>query len=285
MKNYDDLQYDVNYEDENSFPTFFSKIRAEYLKFLSKIYILTMLLIITYIAHQFLIDLYNQIYLKIVLIQIITWILFFVYLIIHFFLLSYTKFCPTIIKFLKKELRYLGFKTQRKFKTDINFFVFICFSVIILIFINIGFFPSSSYFTTSFIMRFIIIYMILGISIPILRGVLHNKLIVKLRRPYFIQLEIQIKLIKRKEIESQMVRIYMTSSKLSLKSDMDGFNLHKEISEKKWLPKKGRFTFPASLYSRHLHFREYSTPINFKEHFLNLISAIREWDLRNEHKI
>ena len=285
MKNYDDLQYDVNYEDENSIPTFFSKIKAEYLKSLSKVYILTMLLIIAYIAHQFLISLHNQIYLKIALIQIITWILFSVYLIIHFFRLSYTKFCPKLIKFFKKELHFLGFKTQRKFKTGINFFVFTFFSVIILIFINIGFYLSSSYFITSLIIRLIIIYMILGISIPILRGVLHDKLIVKLREPYFIQLEIQIKLIKRKEIESQMVRIYMTSNKLGLKSDQDRFNLHKEISAKKWLPRKGRFTFPTFLYSPHLYLREYSTPINFKEHFLNLVSAIREWDINYEHKI
>jgi len=285
MKNYDDLQYDVNYEGENSIPTFFNKIKAEYLKNLSKVYILTMLLIITYIAHQFLIGLYNQIYLKIVLIQIITWILFSVYLIIYFFLLSYTKFCPTLIKFLKKELRFLGFKTQRKFKTNANFFIFIFFTVIILIFINIGFYLSSSYFTTSLILRLIIIYMILGISIPILRGVLHDKLIVKLRKPYFIQLEIQIKLIKRKENESQMVRVYMSSNKLGLKSDPDEFNLHKEISEKKWLPRKGRFTFPTFLYNLYLYLREYSTPINFKEHFLNLVSAIREWDINYEHKI
>ena len=125
--------------------------------------------------------------------------------------------------------------------------------------------------------------MILGISIPILRGVLHDNLIVELRRPYFIQLEIQIKLIKRKEIESQMVRIYMTSNKLGSKSDQKGFNLHEEISEKKWLPRKGRFAFPTFLYSPHLYFREYSTPINFKEHFLNLVSAIREWDITIDH--
>ena len=100
MKNYEDQEYDLNYEDENSIPMFFSKIKVEYLKYLSKVYVLTMVLIITYIAHQFLIDLYNQIYLKLALIQIITWILFSAYLITHFFLLSNSKFCPTLIKFL-----------------------------------------------------------------------------------------------------------------------------------------------------------------------------------------
>ncbi|MFX1573690.1 MAG: hypothetical protein ACFFB0_13150 [Promethearchaeota archaeon] len=285
MKNYDKPQYDANYEEEYSIPPFFSKVKAEYLNTLSKVYIMIILLIILYLMHQFLISLYTQIYLKMVLNQILTWSFFFIYIVLHSFLLSHTKFCPTLLKYLKKELNYLGFKAQRKFKADFNFLVFVILSIIFLIFINFGFYLSSNYYTTSLIIRLVIIYMILGISIPILRGLFHDTLIVIFRKSYYIKLEIQIKLIKRKEIESQMVRIYMVSNKLSLKSDPDGFNLYKEISEKRWLPRKGRFTLPSSLYNPNLYLREYSTPINFKEHFLNLVSAIREWDLNYKSNI
>ena len=217
--------------------------------------------------------------------QIVAWILFFLFLLLQFTNLTYIRFSPTLIEFLKRELYNLGFEIHRKYKIGIEFLLFNSFSITFFIFINIGIYFSINYLATSLLVRLFIIYMILGISIPILRGVLHDKLIVQLRKPYFIQLEIQIKLIKRKEIESQMVRIYMTSNKLGLKSDQNGFNLHKEISEKKWLPRKGRFTFPTFLYNPYLYLREYSTPINFKEHFLNLVSAIREWDINYEHKI
>ncbi len=281
MKESNDLQSDLDIEMGESIPEFFNKIKAEYLKRSYLVYFLIAMLIFTYLAHQFLIDLYNQIYLQITLVQIVSWIMFISYLFIHFFLLSYTKFSPTLVKFLTEDLHFLGFKVQRKYKKGFDFLIFNSFSVLIFIFISIGFSISPDYFITSLLIRLIITYMILAISIPLLRGLLHDKLIVKLRHPYFIQLEIQIKLLKRKENESQMVRIYMTSIKLGLKSDQVLLKQYKEISEKKWLPQEGRYKLFRFLSRSHLYFHEFSNPINFKEHFLNLVSAIREWDTKN----
>ncbi|MFW9969110.1 MAG: hypothetical protein ACFFDF_02840 [Candidatus Odinarchaeota archaeon] len=283
MKNYNNIQSDLNYEDENSITSFFSQIKTEYLKSLSKVYILLMILIITYILHQILIDLYEQIELRNILMQIVTSIFFSAYLFFQYFLLSFTRFSPTLIGFLRKELDFLGFKPLRKFKLGFNFAVFIFASILILIFINIELFFSANNFVTSLIIRLIIIYMIIGVSFPIVRGILHDRLVVKLRDSYSIQLEMQIKLIKRKEIESQMVRIYMTSNKLGHKSNQDEYDLHKLISEQKWLPRKGKFNFKNLIYNSPLYLREYSTPLNFKEHFLNLASAIREWDIKKNN--
>ncbi|MFX1504468.1 MAG: hypothetical protein ACFFDH_26155, partial [Promethearchaeota archaeon] len=284
MKNYNKLQSDLNYEDENSITSIYSEIKTEYLKALSKIYILITILIITYIIHQILIDLYEQIELRNFLMQVATSVFFSIYLFIHFFLLSFIKFSPTLIGFLKKELDFLGFKSLRKFKLGFNNTAFGFVSIIILIFINIGLFFSVNNFVISLIIRSVIVYMILGISIPLVRGVFHDRMVIKLRNSYSIQLEIQIKLIKRREIESQMVRIYMTSNKLGHRSNQDEYDLYKLISEQKWLPRKGKIKFQAFISKSNLHLREYSTPINFKEHFLNLVSAIREWDIKKKNR-
>jgi len=217
--------------------------------------------------------------------QIVAWLLFLIYLSIHFFQLTTFKFSPTIVNFLNRELNNMDFEIHKKYKTGLSFFLFNSFTVIIFIFINLVVILSNDYFITSLIIRLIIVYIFSSITIPILRGVFHDKFLVKLKTPYFVQINFQFKLIKHVKVESQMIRIYMTSNKLGLKSEQHGFNIYKEISEKRWLPRKGKIFFPIFQSSPYLRFHEYSTPINFKEHFLNIVSAIREWDLKNKNRI
>ena len=228
---------------------------------------------------------YEQTIAKYIFDQIVFWILFFLFLSTHFLLLSYTRFSPTLVKFLKRELQILGFKMLRKYKIGLSFFLFNGFFIIFLM--NIGISYSIDYVVTSLNIRLLLIFIFLSIAIPIVRGILHDKFIIKLKSPYFVRLDLQCKLIKRKEVESQMIRIYMTSNKLWPKSIDSGFKIHKEISEKRWLPRKGRFTFSTNHLGLYLYFHEYSTPINFKEHFLNIVSAIREWDttIKNHYEI
>lgn len=209
---------------------------------------------------------------------LVMWILISLNFLIHFFHLSYRKFSPTLILFLKRELRNLGFEIQHKYKTGLFFFLFNSFSVIILVIVNIGIYYSTNDLATLLIRRLFVIYIFSSITIPILRGILHDKFLINLKTPYFVQITFQFKLIKHKEVESQMIRIYMTSNKICSKSNQPGFNLHKEISERRWLPRKRSLIFRTLYLSPNLYFHEYSTPINFKEHFLNIVSAVREWD-------
>lgn len=225
---------------------------------------------------------YEQNFAKYLSDQIVFWVLFFLFLSTHFLLLSYTRFSPTLVKFLKTELQILGFKMLRKYKAGLGFFLFNGFFIIFLI--NIGISFSLDYVVTSLNIRLLLIFIFLSITIPILRGILHEKFIIKLRAPYFVRLDLQYKLIKRKEVESHMVRIYMTSNKLWSKSSDSGTKIHREISEKRWLPRKGKFTFSTYRLGLYLYFHEYSTLINFKENFLNIVSAIREWDIEIKDK-
>ena len=277
------LDSENNYLDTN----FFTIIKAEYLKNLFKIYFLVITLIVLYIIYQLIMIPYEQASAKYLPDQIVFWFLFFLYLLIHFFLLSYKRFSPTLVNFLKKELHNLGFEMLKKYKTGLSFLFFNSFSIIFLIIMNIGISYFPGYEVISLNIRLLLIYMFSSITIPILRGKLHDKFVIKLKSPYYVRFDLKCILIKRREVESHMIRIYMTSNKLDSKSDESGFNFHKEISEKRWLPRKGRFTFRAYHLDSNLYFHEYSTPINFKEHLLNIVSAMREWDttIKNYKKI
>jgi len=128
-------------------------------------------------------------------------------------------------------------------------------------------------------MRLLIVYIFAGITIPVLRGRLHDIFLVNLRNSYFVQIKLQLKLIKHKEVESQMVKIFMTSNKLSLRGDQSRHALYNKISEKRWLQRKDTRILPRFASKNYLFFYEYATLINFKEQILNIVSAIREWDL------
>jgi len=220
--------------------------------------------------------------LRLFLDQIVTWFFFIIYLSIHFFQITTIKFSPTLVNFLNRELNDMSFEIHRKYKTGLSFFLFNSFTVVIVIFINLVFILSNDYFITSLIIRLILVYIFSSITIPILRGVFHDKFLVTLKTPYFVQIDFQFKFLKHIEVESNMIRIYLTSNKLGLKSEKRGFNFYKEISEKRWLPQKGKIIFQIFQLNPYLYFHESSTPINFKEHFLNIVSAIREWDMKNK---
>ena len=128
-------------------------------------------------------------------------------------------------------------------------------------------------------MRLLIVFIFTGITIPVLRGRLHDIFLVNLRNSYFVQIELQLKLIKHREVEAQMVKIFMTSNKLGPKIDQSGNALYNKISEKRWLQRKDTKIFPRLIYRKYLFFHEYASLINFKEQILNIVSAIREWDI------
>ena len=283
MNDLKDDHHELNLESNDQGSNFFDIIKTEYLKNLLKVYFLVIILIGLYTIYQLFMIPYEQTLTKYLSDQIVFWFLFSLFLLVHFFLLSYNRFSATLVKFLKKELHVLGFEMEGKYKTGLSFFLFNCFSIIFLM--NIGISYSLDYVVTSLNIRLLLIYIFLSITIPILRGVLHDKFIIKLKSPYYIRIDLQCKLIKRKEVESHMIKIYMTSNKLCSKSNDSGFKIHKEISEKRWLPRKGKFTSSPYRLGLYLYFHEYSTPINFKENFLNIVSAIREWDTAiKDHK-
>lgn len=280
MKISEDKYYELEFENEDNNSKFFSLIKKEYINRLYSIVFWLIALLFLYFIYHILSFRYLITNVRVFFNQFVAGIFFFSFLLIHFLQLSNYKFSPKIVNFLYKELKNLDFEIQRKYKKGLGFFVFNGFTIIIFIIFNMVVSLSADYFISSLNVRFIIAFIFLSISIPPIRGVLHDKFIVKLKNSYFVQIDLQFKLIKHMEIESQMIRFYMTSNKLGSRSNHYELNLYKEISERRWLPKRGKGFFPTFQLSQYLHFQEYSAPINFKEHFLNLVSAIREWDIK-----
>ena len=270
---------EIDFENNENTTQFFTLIKTEYLKNLYKTYFWLIILVIIYVVYQFLTTPFNQTITIFIADQIITCVLFSLYLLIHFFNLTYTRFTPTIIRFLEKELSMLDYKIQRKYKVRLSNFLFTCFSIIVFTIVIIGIYYYSNNLVISLIMRLLIVFIFTGITIPVLRGRLHDIFLVNLRNSYFVQIELQLKLIKHKEVESQMVKIFMTSNKLGPKTDQSGHALYNKISEKRWLQRKEKRILPRLMSRNYLFFHEYATLINFKEHILNIVSAIREWDI------
>ena len=269
----------INFENNENTTQFFTLIKTEYLKNLYQTYFWLIILVIMYVAYQFFTIPFNQTITIFVADQVIMCALFSFYLLLHFFSLTYTRFTPTIISFLEKELSMLDYKIQRKFKIRLSNYLFTVISIIVFVFVIFGIYYYSNNIVISLIMRLLIVFIFTGITIPVLRGRLHDIFLVNLKNSYFVQIELQLKLIKRKEVESQMVKIFMTSNKLSPKADQSGHALYNKISEKRWLQRKDHRISPRFMSKNYLFFHEYATLINFKEHILNIVSAIREWDI------
>lgn len=279
MKSQNQNLPEIDFENNENATQFFTLIKTEYLKNLYQTYFWLIILVILYVAYQFFATPFNQTITIFIVDQVIICVLFSFYLLIHFFNLTYTRFTPTVIGFLEKELSMLDYKIQRKYKIRLSNFLFTFFSIIVFIFVIIGIYYYSNNIVISLIMRLLIVFIFTGITIPVLRGRLHDIFLVNLRNSYFVQIELRLKLIKHKEVESQMVKIFMTSNKLSPKSNQSGYALYNKISEKRWLQRKDNRNLPHFMSRNYLFFHDYATLINFKEHILNIVSAIREWDV------
>ena len=269
---------ELNVDNSKENIEFINLIKKEYFTMLFRVFSIIMIIFLISVIYYMLSYQLFISTLSLIFDQIVSWLIFLVYLLIHFSQITITRFSPTLINYINEELKNLDFEIHRKYKIGLKFFLFNIFTLFLFVLVNLAVNTSNDYYITSLIIRLIIIYIFLSLAIPMLRGVFHDQFLVKLKRPYFVQIEFQFKLIKHVEAESQMVRFYMKSNKLGLKSDEYKYNLYKEISEKRWLPKKSNQGFPKFQISSKLRFYESSSPKNFKEHFLNIISAIREWD-------
>jgi len=254
---------ELNVDNSKENIEFINLIKKEYFTMLFRVFSIIMIIFLISVIYYMLSYQLFISTLSLIFDQIVSWLIFLVYLLIHFSQITITRFSPTLINYINEELKNLDFEIHRKYKIGLKFFLFNIFTLFLFVLVNLAVNTSNDYYITSLIIRLIIIYIFLSLAIPMLRGVFHDQFLVKLKRPYFVQIEFQFKLIKHVEAESQMVRFYMKSNKLGLKSDEYKYNLYKEISEKRWLPKKSNQGFPKFQISSKLRFYESSSPKNF----------------------
>ncbi|MFX1379156.1 MAG: hypothetical protein ACFFA4_08665 [Promethearchaeota archaeon] len=280
IRNLNEKHVEFYYENSDKKLKFLSLIKKEYIK---QVYRLTIWLIILFLIYSIYYTLFYRfliIEVRVFLNQFVAGIIFTTFLLIHFFQLTFSKFSPSLVNLLYSELKNLDFEIKKKYKMGLTFFLFNSLAITFFISINVFIQSSTDYFISSLTIRFMIIFIFSCTIIPLIGGVFHDKFIVKLKSPYFVKIYLRFKFMKHSEAEAHMIRILMTSSKLCLRSNKNGYVIYKEISEKRWLPIKSRFITPKFQLTKYLHFQDNSSFINFKEHFLNIVSAIREWDIK-----
>ena len=121
--------------------------------------------------------------------------------------------------------------------------------------------------------------MSLSITYPIIKGLMHDRFIVKLTKGYHIQFHLQFKIIKSKGLEPQSIRIFLSSNRLCFKFNNEKKIVYNKIAETRWLPKVGRKILPIFSLNPFLYFNEFAIPINLQTQIYNLVGTIRDWDL------
>ena len=178
-----------------------------------------------------------------------------------------------LLDFINKEIKRFGLKAERGFKFYVQFILLNGISFLVLILIPL----TNIFFSIPIIFQIIIlIYVVISLFIPILWGSKKDKFIVKIKSKYYIQFNFRGKKIVGKDKISN-IEIFMISNKLCFKWDKIGKKIITEISESKWMPKKGRSEI--LIFTPYLYLREFASVVNFKDQFLNLSLGIRDWDL------
>lgn len=211
--------------------------------------------------------------------QIAVWSFFTLYLLFHFFILSCIRFSPSLIRYLKNEVNYMGFELKKKYKISLSFFLFHSFSILVFLISYLIIIYLEDFWLKIIAIRFLIIFIFIYIPYPIIRGLMHDRFIVKLTKGHYIKLHLQFRIIKPKGLEPQSIRIFLSSNRLCFKFNNEKKKIYNSIIESEWLPKNEGKIFPRLSLNPYLYFHEFAIPINFQTQFINLVGAIRDWDL------
>ncbi|MFW9877052.1 MAG: hypothetical protein ACFFG0_28510 [Candidatus Thorarchaeota archaeon] len=280
----------LNFENYEDTLKSLQEIRKEYIRNSIKVYLSLIVMAGVYLIYFILIfpffpDIFvneqrNGLNNLFMLDQIFVWIFFIFYLSFHFFILSFIRFSPSLIQYLKQEIMNIGFSLKSKYKIGLNFFFFNSFSIFIFLILDLSLIYIENIRFKILAIRFLIIYVFISITLPIIRGLLHDKFIIKLRKDYYIRFHIQFKIIRPKGLEPQSIRIFLSSNPLCFNFNNEKREIYNEIAETRWLPKNGRKVSPIFSLNPYLYFHEFAIPINFQTQFLNIVGAIKDWDFK-----
>jgi hypothetical protein len=279
MNNYEDLS-DTEENDQDSIHLI-ANIKEEFVKKLLKNCLIFGIIGILLVSSLFLrIVVLNTVFQVITILCNIFLAVFFV--IEYITLFTYRKMSPSLISFLIHELDPLGYKVEKKFHHKLrNFFIFTPYFIfILLINIRLSFFVND--LVISVLLRIFIIYILIFLIIPIITGRLNDYLVIYLPSGYNIAIFLKIDLFKHRFLDSNLIKIYMKSSQLFSGRNAQKLNLFRDINERRRLKKSGNLENRSLQYKPKYYFNEISTIINYRDRFINIVSAVREWDQLNE---
>jgi hypothetical protein len=176
---------------------------------------------------------------------------------------------------MKKEIHNIGLKFQKRFASSSLFLMLNSGAVALLIYIDFGIIQLDGSYIGNGVQSFIILYLILSITIPVIWIFVNDKFVAKLKQNFYVLFEFHYKIRKKRGYDPNLVGIYLTSNRLCSRFNKSGKETHSKISEIRWLPRNGKTKHELNPY---LHFHEFSAPVNFQKQFLNISLALNEWD-------
>lgn len=257
----------ITFEKKENWDIFLTKIRKNNLKngvkyLFTILSVVSLYIIISFITNQ------NRLYKPAYPYVSPNWLIvnLIVYSIFLWIRINLFNFSPLLIKFLKQEINILDFKVRKRFFSK---YLFISSNVILMILIILTYYQLISF-------NDLVIIMLMNILLTsmILISLFSDKVVVDVKDDYYIRFDF-----KYQRKEDGILKIYLSSNRLTRKNNFQKGELYKKIAQERWLPKKGRFkTFYPKL-NPFYHFYEFANPINLKNQFLNLILALKKWDM------
>jgi len=205
----------------------------------------------------------------------LTWLLFStsIFLIIYLLRAINLKFTPSLIRYIERETKHIGFEFKKRFESMGLFIILNVVSIIILFYLDIKIIQFNNIYLSILFKNMFIIYLFMSITLPIIWIFRNDKFVIKVKENVFIQCHLHYNLRKKEGYDPNLLGIILTSNRLCSKFDKSGKYIYSKISENRWLKKKDN-----SAISPYLHFQEFSVPYNFQKQFLNITLALNEWE-------
>jgi hypothetical protein len=196
-----------------------------------------------------------------------------IFLIIYLLKSIYLKFTPSLIRYIERETKHIGFEFKKRYESMGLFIILNFISIVILFYLDINALHFNNTYLSILFKNTFVIYLFLSIALPIVWIFKNDKFVIKVKENVFIECNLRYNLSKKENYNPSLVGIILTSNRLCSKFDKSGKSIYSKISENRWLKKTD-----ISAISPFLHFQEFSVPYNFQKQFLNITLALNEWE-------
>ncbi|MEJ2296719.1 MAG: hypothetical protein P8Y23_18380, partial [Candidatus Lokiarchaeota archaeon] len=240
----------LNFEDEQGISNSINLLKSEYVVKAIKASIflsIIILICIGYILLQPKMVFINSIYLSnyspgsVKLTLTIGWTIFSTSIFLIAYLIKYVqvRFTPSIIKYMKEELNYLGYQFQKKYSSGLLFVFLNSISVILMTYMDLEIFVFNNTLPSILLRNLIIGYLFFSIALPIVWLGLNDKYVIKIKENFYILFDFHFKLRKRKGHSPAFLGITLSSNRLCSRFNKPGKKVHTKICEIRWLPREG----------------------------------------------
>ncbi len=134
----------------------------------------------------------------------LSWALFStsIFLIIYLTRAIYLKFTPSLISYIERETKHIGFEFKKRYESVGLFIILNFVSIVILFYLDIyALYFNNTYLSVLFRNTFVV-YLFISITLPIIWIFKNDKFVIKVKENVFIQCDLHYSLSKKKRFRS-----------------------------------------------------------------------------------